>query len=129
LATLQLKGKIFSGKGEGTKYMQLQWAKTQITRKLGFIPYNGTLNIKLTEESIKTKKQLESANATEITPQNGFCRAICFPALLNENVKCALLIPEIADYPEDVAEIIASTNLRKQLHLKDGDQIQVTVFL
>lgn len=129
MATIRLHGKVFSGKGEGTRYTQLQWVKKQITEKCGFIPHDGTLNIKLTEESFRTKKQLETANAMEISPPEGFCRGKCFRARIKCNVKCVVLIPEIASYPEDIVEIVAPINLRKELRLKDGDEVDVTILV
>ena len=40
---------------------------------------------------------------------------------------CAVVIPQIEDYPENVLEIIASVNLRETLNLKDGEDVTVSV--
>jgi CTP-dependent riboflavin kinase len=42
-------------------------------------------------------------------------------------LKCAILIPDVKDYPKNVLEVIAPENLRAQLKVKDGDEIAVTV--
>jgi riboflavin kinase len=39
---------------------------------------------------------------------------------------CAVIIPQIQDYPENVLEVIAQVNLREKLGLKDGDAIAVS---
>jgi CTP-dependent riboflavin kinase len=39
------------------------------------------------------------------------------------------VIPEVANYPKDVLELIAAENLKEKLHLVDGDRITVTVNL
>jgi CTP-dependent riboflavin kinase len=42
-------------------------------------------------------------------------------------LKCAIIIPEVANYPEDCLEIIAADNLREKLKLRDGKSITITV--
>jgi len=119
---LSLKGKVFSGTGEGAKFTELPWAKQQIIEKIGFIPYPGTLNIKL------TKNPLKNAKGIEISPVKDFCRSKCFYAYL-DNLKCAIVIPEVEDYPENVIEVIAPVNLREKFKLKDGDLVEVNVIV
>jgi riboflavin kinase len=125
--TLTFKGKIFSGKSEGAKYLRLSWVQQQIKEKLGFVPYSGTLNIELSESSKENRKELDNVRAIEISPQKGFCRARCFKACLMDGIKCAVVIPEIPDYPQNVIEIIAPENLREKLHLEDDDPVHVKI--
>jgi riboflavin kinase len=127
--TLILHGKVCNGKGEGTKLTELQWVKKQIKQKLGFAPYRGTLNIKLTKESIKLRKQLENAKTTEIIPENGYCTAKLFKAQIAKEMVSAVILPQTNDYPLDTLEIIASINLRQKLKLKSNDQISVQVLV
>jgi riboflavin kinase len=124
---LQVKGKVFSGSGEGAKFIQLPWVKTQIAEKLGFIPYPGTLNIKITEGSREFEKLLKKEKMTEILPAKGFCRGRCFKAILMDNLKCAIIVPEIPNYAENIIEVIARVNLREKLKLKDGDVVEVQI--
>jgi riboflavin kinase len=126
---MQLEGRVFSGSGEGTQFVTLPWVKAQTTEKLGFIPYDGTLNIKLNENSLSLKKRfLNKAKPTYILPTRGFCRGTCFKAVFMGKIECAVVIPEVNDYPEDVIEIIAPTNLREKFQLKDGDIVKVKIF-
>lgn len=129
MKTLRIRGTVFSGKGEAAKFIELSWVKKQITEKLGFTPHLGTLNIKLTEENHKHRTTLEKTEATEISPAKGFHRGRCFRAYLMNTVKCAVVIPEIMNYPEDVIEVIAPTNLRERLQLRDGDSVEVKILL
>jgi riboflavin kinase len=122
--TLTIKGKVFSGSGEGAEFIKLPWVSKQIAEKLGFIPYTGTLNVKLTAESVVIKKSLENARAVEISPVKGFCRGRCFPAYFMQDLKCAIIIPEVENYPEDVIEVMAPVNLRERFKLKDGDIVE-----
>jgi riboflavin kinase len=121
-----LKGKVFSGKGEGAEFVNLSWARKQIEEKLGFTPYAGTLNIRLDGKSARMKKALMKATGANILPAPGYCRARIFEASIMK-VKCAALIMEVPRYPEDVVEVISSTNLREKLHLVDGSPVEVKV--
>jgi len=129
LKILRFKGKVFSGSGEGAKFIKLPWVKKQILEKLGFAPYPGTLNIRLTENGVKLKKLLKKAKSIEISPSNGFCRGRCFNAYLMDNLKCAIIIPEIANYPEDIIEVIAPINLREKFQLRNGDLVEIKIML
>ena len=44
-----------------------------------------------------------------------------------DNLECAIIIPEVANYPKDVLEIIAPWCLRERLTLIDDDEVIVTV--
>jgi riboflavin kinase len=123
---LRVKGKVFSGSEEGARFIKISWVRKQITEKLGFIPYPGTLNIKLTE-GIANFKLLKKAKAIEILPAEGYYRGRCFNACFMGTLKCAIVIPEVENYPEDILEVIASINLREKFRLKDGDMVDVEI--
>ena len=125
---IKLSGKVFSGRGEGEKFLELPWVKQQVKEKLGFIPYHGTLNIMLSEESAKRRKLLEKATSMKVCPVEGYCSGKIFKAFVGM-LECAIVIPEVAGYPGNVLEIVAPVNLREKLQLADGDKITVTVNL
>jgi CTP-dependent riboflavin kinase len=119
---------VFSGKGEGTKFTSFPWVKSQIKERLGFTPVGGTLNLKLTPGSVKIRRRLSNLSGIEIVPAQGYCRGTMFRAKL-ENLECAVIFPDVLDYPEDVVEIVAQENLRKRLGLIDGSRARVLVIL
>ncbi len=125
---IELSGTVFSSRGEGKKYLALPWVKRQIKQKLGFTPHPGTLNLRLSEESVKRKKLLEKASSIKVCPADGYCSGKLSKAFI-ETLECAIVIPEVAGYPKEVLEIIASINLREQLQLKNGSEVTVTVNL
>ena len=127
MKTLCLKGELFSGKGEGAKFIKLPWVQKQIREKLGFVPYPGTLNVKITEESVELKKTLEKQGGVDILPAEGFRRGKCYRASFKTELKCALIVPEVAGYPESVIEIIGPVNLKEEFNLSDGDTVNVKV--
>jgi riboflavin kinase len=127
LKMVHIKGKVFSGSGEGTKFTEQPWAKKQITEKLGYIPHPGTLNIRITENGLKLKNFLDKITWMEISPPKGFCRGKLAKAYFIDNLKCAIIKPEVENYPQDVIELMAPINLRKTFKLKDGDNVEVKI--
>lgn len=126
MKTLCLKGEICSGKGEGAKFIKLDWVKKQMEEKLDFTLFSGTLNIKLTPDNVKNGKLLKKETGVEIVPPSGYCRARFFKARLN-GVDCAVIIPEVVGYPKNIVEVVASANLREKLRLLDGSLVEVEV--
>ena len=123
---ITFKGAVFSGNGGGRKFISLPWVKRQIQEKLGFTPYSGTLNIRLTKESIQQKKLLEKAEKFEISPEKGYCTGTLIEAHM-EGLKCGIVLPQVPNYPQDVLEVIAACNLRERFKLEDGSEVCVTV--
>jgi CTP-dependent riboflavin kinase len=128
--TVRLKGKVFSGSGEGAYFTMLPWVRQQIKEKLGFAPYPGTLNVRLVGEYVGVRKLLENAKAIEISPEHGYCSGKCFKARVGgQNLACAVVLPCVENYPMDILEIIAPSNLREKLGLRDGDEVEVRITL
>jgi len=126
LPKLIFKGTVFSGKGEGKKFVDLPWVKGQIIEKLGFSPFSGTLNLHLNEESIKKKISLLTTEGKMIEPQTGYCSGIMFKACMGA-LDCAVVVPKVPNYPRDVLEVIAPVCLREKFGLLDGNLVTVCV--
>ena len=106
--------------------MKLSWVKKQIEEKLGFVPYPGTLDVRITTESVKLKEAL-AESGVDILPVAGFQRGKCYRASFTTELMCGLVVPEVAGYPENVIEIIGPENLREKFRLSDGDPVEVKV--
>jgi riboflavin kinase, archaea type len=126
LGSVRLKGKVFSGCGGGAKFVSLDWVWRQVEAKVGFKPYPGTLNLKLLGDSAKLREQAEQKMVSRICPPDGYCPGVISEASIDD-VKCAIVIPLVKDYPVDVLEVIAPFNLRKLLKIHDGDTVFVNV--
>ena len=120
------KGTVFSGNGEGRKFIELPWVKQQIQEKLGFTPYAGTLNIRLLKFSVKQKKLLVDAKGIEVYPEKGYYSGLLIKAKIG-SLECAIVVPQVPNYPSDVLEVIASVYLRERLKIADGSEVAVTV--
>ncbi len=128
MAIISLKGKVFAGKGEGKKFITLPWVEHQIREKLGFVPFAGTLNIRLNREGLTNKQILTKVSCIEITPEKGYCKGVLIKSKITE-LDCALIIPLVEGYPPDVVEVISPVFLRQRLHLVDGSETEVMVSL
>jgi riboflavin kinase len=131
--SVTLEGTVFTGLGEGAYYIAKEHYRKQFTEKLGFEPYPGTLNLKLTSDyDIKTRMELDAYPAIEVAgfknEDRTFGLVKCYPAIIDNKVKGALITALRSHYDVSVLEIIAPVCLRKQLNLKDGVKVKVEVF-
>ena len=108
------EGTVFSGEGKGKKFVDLPWVKRQIEEKLGFSPYSGTLNLRLTGKKAKKKNLLETPDGLVVEPQTGYYPGLLFRATIDA-LECAVVIPIMPNYPNDILEVIAPVYLREQL--------------
>ena len=129
-----VRGKVFTGLGEGAYYVSLSGYKKQFLSKLGLEPYAGTLNIRLDSPvDRKVRRDLGLSKGIHIEGfsdgKRSYGGAECFKALLNDKVKSAVLILERTSHDDSVLELISQTNIRQALKLKEGDDIQARIFL
>jgi len=130
--SVTLEGILFTGLGEGAYYVTIEGYRKQFMEKLGFDPYPGTLNLKLTTEyDVKTMSELESYPAIEIQgfkdESRTFGSVKCYPAIINNKVKGAVVYALRSHYNASVLEIIAPVFLRGRLKLKDGNKVKVEI--
>jgi riboflavin kinase, archaea type len=128
LPKIKLAGTVYSGAGQGKKFIALPWVREQLIGKLGFCPYLGTLNIRLTKESLPPKKQLETLRGIVVNPKEGYFSGLLMKAKIN-NLECYIVIPKVPNYPADVLELVAPVSLREHLKLADGDCVTLEVIV
>jgi riboflavin kinase len=132
--SITLEGTLFSGLGEGAYYVTKEGYRKQFIEKLGFDPYPGTLNLKLTTEyDLKTLSELETYPAIELKGFKNETRTYgpvkCYPAIINNKVKGAVLYTLRSHYDSSVLEIVSPTYLRNRLKLKDGNKVKVEILI
>jgi riboflavin kinase len=130
--SVTLEGILFTGLGEGAYYVTRNGYRKQFIEKLGFDPYPGTLNLKLTSDyDMKTRMELESYPAIEIQGFKSKTRTFgpvkCYPAIINNKVKGAVVAALRSHYNSWVIEVIAPYYLRGKLKLKDGHKVKVEI--
>jgi riboflavin kinase, archaea type len=125
---LVLKGKVKSGKGH------FSWVMKNISglwdlykQKSGLTIFPGTLNVELAEDfSIPQNSKRIEASEYGGTVSVSFCeceiekiKGLIIRTDKNESGK--------GDHPKTIIEIAAEENLRKELNLEDGDEVQILV--
>jgi riboflavin kinase len=125
-----LQGIVIDGLGEGRYYVSIPGYHRQFVGKLGFEPFPGTLNIRLSPASIGIRKKLEGHRWIPIegftADERTFGSAKCLPCKIGE-FPCAIVVPGRSHYPEDIIEIISPAELRKELDLRETDSVTVEV--
>ena len=126
---LKLAGRVATGRGEGAKFTELDWARQQFIHKLGIDPFPGTLNLILESQGELQKwARLRSTPGIQITPADkAWCIARCYPVRVLDRVPGAIVYPEVPGYPGDQIEVIAALSLRERFHLADGNLLQLEI--
>ena len=126
---LSFEGTVFSGMYQGGYYISQEGYKEQIVERLGFDPYPGTLNLRLSEKDLEARRILESLPGARIegfrVVDRAFGGARCYPVLVNGEAEGAVIVAERTSYDLSVMEVIAPVNLRERFGLEDGDAVRV----
>jgi riboflavin kinase, archaea type len=127
---VDLIGSVASGDGEGAKFTTLEWVRDSFEDAFGFVPAPGTFNVQLT--SADWAEVLRGAHGDfvrRLDPPPGFCVAHCYQVTVGGQVDGVLVVPEVAEYPLDKAEIVAPMSIRRALDLQDGDAVRLSIKL
>ena len=129
---LKLSGSVISGLGEGAYYMSLNGYTKQFKVKIGYVPFPGTLNIKLNQlQATQIIQQLDDLESVIIDPFSDGKRTYgwvkCFRATLNNSIKCELIRLERTHHNNSIIELISKNNLRKTSKLKTGSKVTIKI--
>ena len=128
---IYISGKVISGIGEGRYYTEQVDYLKQFQDKLKFKPYPGTLNIEIKhieKNKIRLLKKYDAIIIDEFKSNNRtFGSVRCFNAKI-ENIKGAIVLPLRSHY-SNILEFISPYYLRGELNLKDGDIVNIIIFL
>lgn len=132
IVSIKLSGVVISGLGEGAFYISLEGYRRAIERLLGFTPYPGTFNVKLDPQSVPYRRYLDSLPGILIA---GFSNGVrtygavkAFRARIR-GIESAVVMPERTHHPSDVIEVVAPVKLRDVLGLRDGDRVEIEIYL
>uniref|UniRef100_A0A7C4S4L7 Riboflavin kinase n=1 Tax=Geoglobus ahangari TaxID=113653 RepID=A0A7C4S4L7_9EURY len=129
---IYIEGRVISGVGEGKYYVSLEGYRKQFIEKLGFDPYPGTLNLKISKEQMYFRRLLDEEEGIYIegfkTEDRTFGEVKAFKCRI-DGIEGAVVIPKRTHYSKDILEIISPVCLREKLNLKDGDKVVVEVLL
>jgi len=121
-----IKGTVTEGLGEGSRYLMKEGYIKQFRKKLGFVPYPGTLNIR-TEVTLPDNPTCVIEGFTE--DGNVYGRVLCYRARLiheNQDEECFIVRPALAT-DDGIVELVHKENLRKKMGLNDEEEVGVEV--
>ena len=129
---IELNGSVISGLGEGAYYMSLKGYTKQFKAKIGYVPFPGTLNIKLNQlQATQIIQQLDEIDNMTLDPffdgKRTYGWVKCFHATLNDSIKCELIRLERTHHDNSVIELISKNNLRKTARLQTGSKVTVQI--
>jgi len=127
----KLCGVVFSDLGQAKAFMSLEWVKSALEEKLGFLPYPGTLNLRLETEQDRGQWRdfLKTAKGIAVPPPSAsLCSARLYPIEIESarrTLRAAVVVPGIGGYPEDKLEVGAPVQIKDALGVQDGDSLSV----
>lgn len=124
---MELKGIITSGMGKGAYFMALPVYKDQFKEKLDISPFPGTLNIKISQEQINNIHKIRKDKLRIIKGKDNFGDVLLIKAVLNDRINGAIIFPKKTTHGENILEFIAVQNIKKELNLKDGDSVKISL--
>ena len=132
--SIDVTGTLVSGMGEGKYYMSLKGYTKQFRQKIGYIPFPGTLNVKLDKkEQIESLRQLANLQGTHITGFSDGKRTYgwvrCFACRINGKVDAQLILLERTHHDLSTIELISKFEIRKKLGLKNGSPMSIRILI
>ena len=122
--SVKIKGIVTRGVNRGAEYVRVY--KDKFKDKLGFEPFEGTLNIKLEEKDMEAVKQRVSLDIEGFEKDGREFGAVGCAPIRIEGFDCCAVLPEKSKH-KDILEIICKFNLSKELGLRDGDEIEIEI--
>jgi riboflavin kinase len=135
-AAVDFEGCVVSGMGEGAYYMSLEGYKKQFLEKLGYKPYPGTLNVRLTDQVyMNARRELGRHPSVFLEGFSDGTRTYgwvkCYRASINGSAmeNAAVLVLERTHYDDSMLEVIAPVSIKDATGIKNGDRIRVQVMI
>lgn len=123
----RFRGRVYTGAGQGARFTQLSWARSQFMAQLGIDPYPGTLNLRPDPDSLAAWIAIRAAADLPIrSPHEVGCPARCMPVRIAGRFPGAVVVPDVRGYDPQQVEVIAAVPLRMELGVCDGDVVELT---
>ena len=122
---MKIEGKITTGLGKAAYFLSQEFYTKEFKKNLGFVPFPGTLNIVVSEEHLDEINEIKNSCQNLIKPDEGFGAVKYIEAILNDEIKGAIVFPAKTTHDENYLEFIAQDKLRDTLNLKDDDVVSL----
>lgn len=131
-SVFNVEGTLISGMGEGAYYMSLDGYTKQFKTKIGYVPFPGTLNVKIDKKVyLEALKQFEDFDGVKIDGFSDGTRTFgwvkCFSCTINDSINCELIILERTHHDDTVIELISKVCIRDTGNLSDGSKISIKI--
>jgi len=122
-----IEGHLIRGLGQAADFTQIDWVRRQLIELAGIDPHPGTVNLTLGDEANRRRwRRWRDLPGHAMEPADAaFCSARCYPVRIEGRVPAALVLPQIAGYPEDKLELVAALPVRRHLSLEEGAVVRV----
>ena len=118
---MKIDGEVKAGLGKGAFFISQEFYSKEFTKNLGFTPYPGTLNVVVSDKYLDEINEIKDNCQNIIKPGEGFGAVKYIEAVLNDEVKGAIVFPAKTVHDMNYLEFIAEVRLRDELGLEDGD--------
>ncbi|MFO8018269.1 MAG: DUF120 domain-containing protein [Promethearchaeia archaeon] len=138
LERVLIVGEVTEGIGEGAYYVAIKGYYDQFKEKLGYEPFKGTLNLKLSDmNNSLLRENLNNRSPVIIEGFEDQSRKYgpveCYDCKIaplgnrSNNLDAAILDIERTHHKSNIVEIMAKPYLRDYYNLKDGDKLIITL--
>ncbi|WP_313693575.1 DUF120 domain-containing protein [Halorarum halobium] len=133
---IELAGTIEDGLGKGGEFVALPGYERQFEARLGYRPFPGTLNVALTEDAARSRRELADVPGIPIDEWEAdgttYGAATCYPASIRADEGSArelvhVLVPERTAHDVDKLELIAPMRLRADPAYDTGSEVTIHV--
>lgn len=125
---IRFQGRVATGQGIAVGFTGAAWARDGFMRLVGIDPHPGTLNLILPDDAARAAwAKLRTRPGRHLpAPDGDNCDARLYPVTVGDGIAAAIVLPEVAGYPPEQVELIASVRLRDALGVGDGDAVWIT---
>ena len=122
-----IEGRLIRGLGQAADFTRIEWVRRQFIDLAGIDPHPGTVNLALGDPANRARwARWRDAPGHSMAPADAaFCSARCYPVRIEGRLPAAVVLPEIADYPEDKVVLVAALPVRLHLSLDEGARVRV----
>ncbi|MFX1393240.1 MAG: DUF120 domain-containing protein [Promethearchaeota archaeon] len=141
LENILIVGEVKDGMREGAYYVAIKGYYIQFQEKLGFNPYLGTLNLKLSDlnktllrENLNNRIPIIINGFEDENSERTYGSVKCYDCKISRlddrtnKIKAAILDIERTHHEKNIIEILAEPYLRDYLKLKDGDRVIIELY-
>lgn len=124
---MKIEGTVTTGLGKGAFFLSKDFYKNALNKRCGFIPFPGTLNIIIPEDYLDEINDIKENCKNIIKPEGDFGAVKYITAILNNEIKGAIVFPAKTVHEENYLEFIAPMKLRDELDLEDGNKVTLEI--